>query len=484
MRIPPFLRERKFLLSILAGILSLLILAGAGWVLREKIPFMEALFHGGTDVNELLPVSLEEVAAVPVSAERILLRAEAAFSEGEIREAMNLLERAIAQGADVIVLKKLFEAALLLGDQKKAESVLGLLQFQGVPESDLEALRGLLLLRTGALSDAKAIFEQQQDWSNHRFGLLLVAILEGDYAGVTEHAAIVQQSPDPFLADAAKTIQGAQDEFALFEDGKETHRKTLLARALGQMHEWPAAIRLLREVTAAEPGYRDAHILLGYSLLMIDNPTEALSAFEAAYAIDPEKAETQYFLGRAHERLGETIEAETFYGYALQNGFAPATSVRTRLASLALARGASEEALREYEAIVAAGEADGVTYRRLITLVLDQQHDTERARSIALQAKEKLGENSSDTLDLVGWTALLAGDLDTAAFHLRASVEQDPTLAPAWYHKGLLEEQVGEREQALASYRRAYEEAIGLDMETATMAAEKHNALLAAGEKN
>lgn len=459
---------------------SICLIAGIGYLLSGHTQVLKSVLGMGGEENRMLPATLEDSMQYPVRVEILLRQAEVELAAGEAEEAIKLYERALEQGGDLKVMRSLFDAALLVGDIKKAESVLGLLTFRGVPESSLDALRGLMLIRKGELADARQLFVKNPGHAEHSFGLLMTSILEGDHKSAEGQVEFLLENRDPLIVHSAQTIKGAYDEFELFEDGKEEHLKTLLARALGQIGRWPAASVLLSEVTADEPHYRDAHILLGYSRFMMGENENAIAAFESAHSIDPEKAETQYFLGRMHEKLGNELEAMTFLGYALQNGFTPKRSVRERLATIAIDRGSFEEAIGQFMAIVDEGEADAKIYRQLITLILDHKKDEVRARDLAMQAKKEIGESSPDVLDLIGWTAFLMGDVDEAASYLMAATSQDPTLASAWFHNGLLAEQVGDGNSALASFRRAYEESIGSDQDLAFKAAERHNSLLEA----
>ena len=471
-------QKRRWALYGIASIFSVCLIAGVGFLLSSQTTILSSVFGMGGEANRMLPANLEDSMQYPVKVEILLRQAEVELVAGEAEEAIRLYERALEQGGDLKVMQSLFDAALLVGDIKKAESVLGLLSFRGVPESSLDSLRGLMLIRKGELAEARQIFMQNPGHAEHSFGLLVTSILEGDHEGSEGYIEFLLENRDPLIVHSAQTIKGAYDEFALFEEGKDEHLKTLLARALGQIGQWPAASVLLSEVTADEPHYRDAHILLGYSYFMMGESENALSAFEDAHSIDPEKAETQYFLGRMHERLGSELEAMTFFGYALQNGFTPKRSVRERLAALAVDRGSFEEAIGQFMAVVDEGEADAKIYRELITLILDHKKDTDLARDLAMQAQKEIGDSSAEVLDLIGWTAFLMGDVDEAAGYLMAATSQDPTLASAWYHNGLLAEQVGDRSSALASFRRAYEESMGSDQVLAFKAAQRHNGLL------
>ncbi|MCH7571913.1 MAG: hypothetical protein IH891_03260, partial [Planctomycetes bacterium] len=176
----------------------------------------------------------------------------------------------------VQMIRMLFDIAVLLGDRQRAEYVLGLLAFRGIPDETLNALRGFLHLKEGDIEGARILFETEPQHAEHTYGLVLVSVLEGAHEEAQEFLVAVLQSNDPFLAQAARTIQGAYDEFALFQDGQEEHLHTLLARALAQIGQCPSAQMLLAGVTQEDPDYRDAWIVLGYCQLAMENADRAL----------------------------------------------------------------------------------------------------------------------------------------------------------------------------------------------------------------
>ncbi len=471
----PVPSSKRWPLYALASACSFLLIGGIIALIFGGLPMLS---KGEEKKNTLLPTAMEQEEPLSVSAESLVTKAETALSSGNPKEAILLYEKALERGGDASVMRRLFDVSLLTGDTEKAKSVLGLLSFRGIPESVLDALRGLVLLREEKKEEAKLLFEKEPDRSENRFGLLLVSILQKNHGEAKEHLGVLRTSTDPFTLHAARVIQGAYDEFGLFEDGKPEHLETLLARSLGEIEQWPAAEELLQSAVTADPEYRDAQILLGYTEFMMGAPAAAHAALMQAYTIDPEKAETQYFLGLVKEKMGNDAEAATFISYALQNGFTPKRPLRQKLADLAIRRGSYEEAIGQYRAAVDEKDADPGIYRSLITLLIDHRKDVKEARTLALAAREIFGDTSAEVLDLVGWTALLTGNRDEAATFLSTAVTLDPSLAPAWYHQGLLFEEIADREQALNSYRRAYEESIGNDPELAMEAAEKHNKLL------
>lgn len=433
---------------------------------------------GSAQGNTLIVVEGEDAASLPLGA--LIDRAERAFASGNVHIAMELYDKALEMGGDIQVMRRLFDTAVLIGDRQKAESVLGLLAFHGVQESAISALRGMLLLREGDTERARQIFMAYPQHPEQAFGLLLVYILSGEHELAKNQLAYLHQTRDPLLSHMARTIQGAYDEFELFEDGKESHRMTLLARALSQIGQYPLARELLKDIVASESEYRDAWILLGHSNLILQDYDAALAAFQRSYAIDPEKAEIQYFLGLTHERMGSHTDAAMFMGYALQNGFTPQRAVREKLADMAKDRGAFMEAAEQYRAVLKSGEADASLAHTFVSLLINELDDVVGARATALSIHEEMGD-IPEVLDLVGWTALLTGEVDEAAVFLNSATSLDPTLAPGWFHKGLLEEKVGSFGEAIASYRKAYDLSLGIDPELTAGAAEKYNGLVATG---
>ena len=480
--------QSKWFLYLLASLFSgcvliLLFILLGNTSLLERIGIV---FGQGEEKLLALPVAGEEGEEAPLPFALLIDQADAAFAAGSLQDAMRLYEQALAvagetglsSGSDIPVIRKLFQTALLLRDEDKAQSMLGLLSFRGVSEEVIDALRGFLLLNGGDREGARALFGKYPESPEHAYGRALLAIVQKAHEETETELTTVRKSSDPLLIHAAGVLQGAYDEFALFEDGKETHRLTLLGRSLAQVNQCPVAEELLNEVIREEPDYRDAWIILGYCRLVLQNTEGALEAFRQAYSLDPEKAETQYFLGLAHERSGALAEARTYFGYALQNGFEPERAVREKLAALSRREGAYEDAAAHYRAIIALnGEDTATTYHALATLLIEYLHDVEEARTLALEARDSLGDIPL-VLDLLGWTELLTGDVNQAAAYLTVAVEQDPSLASAWYHKGLLAERVGDTSEALQSYREAYALALGNNEELVKNAAEKHNALV------
>jgi tetratricopeptide (TPR) repeat protein len=470
---------KQWPLYVLAVFIALFVVLAVLFAIVKTPSLLEKSRIFSNDQGNLLISADSEQNPISVPLETLLRSADDLLSSGELTKAMQLYERALELGGSAQVMRRLFETAVLMGDKQKAESVLGLLSFRGVSESTLDALRGMLLLRDGDIEEARMIFDKEPLRPEHVYGLLIADILEGEHDSARERIVQLMQSGDPLLMHSARSLQGAYDEYDLFQDGKTVHLNTLIASVFSQIGQCPNALILLSDVLLEESDYRDAWILKGHCQLMLEDHMNALSSFEHAYSLDPEKAETQYFLGITHEHLEQYEDAKKFLEFALQNRFKPNAIVRQKLALYALNEGNNEEAISHYNAVINGDSSDEVkneSYRELVILMIESG-DIEKAHDKALMARDALGD-TPDVLELVGWTAMLMGDLDQSATFLNSATLQDPLLATAWYRKGELEERVGDKGQAVSSYRKAYDLSAGVDQELSIIAAEKHNRLV------
>ena len=430
----------------------------------------------------------------------LVKKADAALSAGELTSALELYQQVLTlysklspeeiggisneiydfenQGGDILIMRKLFEIAVLIGDQERAESILGLLSFRGVSEQVIDALRGFMLIRNGEIDSAKSFFEKNSTFTENAYGLLLVDILNREHESVQNSLELLLASKDPFVLHAVKSVKGAYDEFDLFEEGKDVHLETLIARSLASVGQCPVSEMLLSDVVSKESDYRDAWIILGYCRLILQDDDGALFAFSNAYDLDPEKSEIQYFLGLTYEKLEDIDEAERFLGYALKNGFPKQKHLMEKLAVMSENKGDFASAAIYYQSIIENEEEVEVNvYVNLISLLVEHLDGLLEAKEILDDIRDEFGD-IPEVLDMVGWVALEEGDVDNAAIFLNASVNQNPNLSSAWYHKAMLEERIGEFSKAISSYKKSYNLSIGVDNILAKKSADRHNSLI------
>lgn len=82
------------------------------------------------------------------------------------------------------------------------------------------------------------------------------------------------------------------------------------AQAAVDAGEYQAAMDVLQEIVASEPGNADALNLLGYSARSLEMYSEAMDYYEQALAIDPEHLGANEYYGELMLTLGNLGEAE------------------------------------------------------------------------------------------------------------------------------------------------------------------------------
>ncbi len=296
-------------------------------------------------------------------------------------------------------------------------------------QEDLLLLDVILQLRTGEVVKAKEELSGAADSPQKHYGLALVAIIEGDNDAAKAELQLVISGWDPTLRAYARTIQEAYDDFALFPDSRPLHLQTLIARSLAQVQECELALPLLTQVLSEEPEYRDAWMVQGYCELTTERAEQALSSFDHAYQLDPEKPEIQYFLGRASMAMKDWKKASTFLQYALQNGFTPEKEVRRQLAEVALQLGDTPMAEEQLQKLIAMPDSDIGVAQKLIPLLPSVQKNDEAY----VAGKIAVGRWTQDAraYDLAASAAIALEKKDEAKTFLEKALQLDPALQSA-----------------------------------------------------
>lgn len=343
--------------------------------------------------------------------------------QGEWAKAEDEYQQAVQNGGGLAALHKLAQAELQRREIDKVKLTIQELKRQGAKTEEILLLQVIVDLRTGDLEKAKQALAEGEDTPQVHYGNSLVAIIEGRNEDAKKELQTTVNGWDPTLRSYARVLLSAYDEFALFEESKPIHLTTLLARALAQVQECELALPLLSGVLQENQDYRDAWTVQGYCELTTERFTEALSSFEHAYAIDPEKPEIQYFLGRTYTALGQWSNAETFLDYALVNGFEPEKEVRERLAAAAENAQDLEKASEQYRTLVALPDADQTTFAKAITLSI-QLGKAGDAYELGKSAVSRW-PNSAEALALAGSGAAADGKTDEAKGYFEQALKID-----------------------------------------------------------
>lgn len=287
-----------------------------------------------------------------------LRRGDVATLRGKWAEAEREYAAAVSDGGGLPALRKLAGAQLQRRKVDELRKTIKSLRSAGAREEDLILIEVLVTLRTGDLSSAAAALDAAAESPQKHYGKLLYAVITADHERARGEAQQVLGGWEPVLRQNAGRIIEAYDAYALFPESPPLHRTTLLAQALAEVQECELALPMLVPVLQEQEDYRDAWLLQGYCELVTERSAQALHSLERAYNLDPEKPETQYFLGRAYEDIGDPSNAVIFFQYAVQNGFEPKREARLALALAALAANRPELALEQYRFLSEDAEGD------------------------------------------------------------------------------------------------------------------------------
>lgn len=355
-----------------------------------------------------------------------LRRGDLLAIHGEWAEAQKHYERAVGKNGGLPALRKLATAQLQRRDIRGAYTTLEQLKRSGARSEDLLLLESIILLRTAEITKAETLLQNAEDSPQKHYALALLEIVRGNHDRVRLELALVAGGWEPVLRSNAKALQAAYDEYALFPESPFIHLTTLLARALAQVQECELALPLLLPVLNAQDDYRDAWIVQGFCELQTERTVQALASFERAYALDPEKPEIQYFLGRTFAALQDHKSALTFYGYALRNGFTPEEEVRLRIAKSAEQGSDPLLALEQYKALMEAENPELEIFQSFVDIahVLERN---EEAYIVALKATERFPRDAR-AFELLGTAAHKSDHLDEARQAFSQALILNPNL--------------------------------------------------------
>ncbi len=351
---------------------------------------------------------------------------------GDWKSAQEEYQKSVNAGGGLTALRKLAQAQMQRRDMRGAQTTLDQLRRSGAKKEDTLLLESIIDLRTGELGKARTLLTAASDSPQKHYGLALLSIVNNDHETAQKELALVENGWEPVLRTYARTLKAAYDDYALFPESPELHLLTLLGHALADVQECELALPLLSEAVRQQDDYRDAWIVQGFCELTTERTTEALASLERAYQLDPEKPETQYFLGRSYIAQGDHGNALTFLQYALQNGFEPQAEVRRLIAEEALQTGNAALALEQEEALTKLNDATIDTYANYVAAALTSG----KKQDAELKAREAVQKwpREARAYDLLGWTLAQNGNKEEAKQNLEKALELNPSLASAKEH--------------------------------------------------
>lgn len=328
------------------------------WQIKRSVETIESidgmsLQDQGWDSDHL------DITDRPIASQSLVLttlrQGEILARRGQLADAEQRFTESVEAGGGQAALTRLFAIQVQRRNFDHAADTLRALKRLDPLDDTVIMAEGMLALSRGLPEEALRVLKRGEGKPLPLLGEAYVAIMEGRHEDALTLLQNVRKSSDPDARSKARIIEQAYEEFALFPDGQDIHRQTLLARALAENEQCFLSLRLLDPVLSAASRYRDAWIVRGFCELMTDEPKAALTALEQAYTLDPSKPETQYFLARTHAMLGDPQNAVTYLQYAIINGFEPVRDARALLAEYALELGNIDLALEERKLLADSG---------------------------------------------------------------------------------------------------------------------------------
>ncbi|MBI5754667.1 tetratricopeptide repeat protein [Candidatus Peregrinibacteria bacterium] len=336
---------------------------------------------------------------------------------------------------------------------------------------------GKTLMVKNDMAGAKKIFESlEPDNQTARFyaGILSAFTLDTENAKKYFSEAIALNTTEE-ISTFSQYFLSALETWEKTEGTEQTYLKALLTKAYNESHEYELAISMATETLKEKNDYRDVWIMLGYACLQKKDTTCALDAFLSALKLDPEKAETQYFLGITSQELKDFSASAKYLESALSNGFSPASEAKKNLAQAYLELGNYSEAVKHYEDLVKENPNGIDDFIRPIRLYIDNLLKPEKALTLAKEAVKNYPENAQ-SYNLLGWAQLANGNPELAEKNLLKAIELDPNLSSAYLYLGQIAEAKNDFFKAKQYYKKAYD--LGKGTAVANTAAERYNALI------
>lgn len=427
-RIPPHI-----LFPILAATCCVLVLLGYLWWelsstrsdLSRQLRTLTDHLRPGSQTGTTLPVS--DLADITGDESLLHLRTGDLFAlQGEWTDALSEYRKAVDAGGGLTALRKLAQAQLQIRDIPAARATLEKLRRAGARSEDLLLIESIILLRSGDLTKASQLLLSSGSSPQQHYGLALLAIMQSNTDEATVQLKQVIEGWEPILRTYARILHSAYDEYALFPVSPPAHLQTLLAHALAQVQECELALPILSRVTHAQSDYRDAWIIQGYCELTTNRPREAQASFERAYALDPEKPEIQYFLGRSYAALDDSQNAMTFLKYAIQNRFEPQSDARRLLAKVALKVNDAVTAMEQEQTLATLPDANLDTYREFISVAI-QLGKKQEAYLKAVEATQKWPDDAR-SFELLGDTAVSVDQKEEAKKAYQTALQKNASM--------------------------------------------------------
>lgn len=399
--------------------------------LKVSVAAAYALQNKRAETEAALADALE---AVPDFGPALLLKARLVAARGQIDEALQLLERAQANGAPV------GESMMLRGDlllRAKRDQAAAVKAFEAAVKDPQHAMSARLALfnlavRNRSLPEAQAqLAELKKAFpSNPQTSLAdaLVAMLQKDYKRADETVAqLLRLAPgNPQLL----ILGGALD----LQLGKLLAAETKLGRAVQASERMVPARQMLAEV-----------------YLRMGQPAKSLGALRPLLEDPRAGGDTLALAAQAHLQLGDPARAETLFNAAAK--LRPDdVQIKTALALTDVAKGQADVGIQALQQIAKVDAGDTADLALISTLMRRRELDSALTAIAALEKKQA----GKPVVPLLRAQVLRAkGDAAGARAAFDAALAQAPGHAASLLGLSELDIEAGQPQQAKARLEQA-----------------------------
>lgn len=279
----------------------------------------------------------------------------------------------------------------------------------------------------------------------------------------------------------------------------------MLTDALVELGDYPAAVEAVDRMAALHPGPA-SHTRISYLRALHGHTEPALEAMRSALQMTPPAdlegtAWTRVHIGQELARVGRWREAEREYDAALQalpnyhlaleakaaaraaandaagavefyqrvQAVAPTPVIVAALGDLYTKLGRADEAQRQYALLASPERAGNNDEARQLALYW-ADHDLNLDAALAIAQRERAARADIYTCDLLAWCLYKKGQLPAAQAAITEALRLGTRDARLYYHAGMIEHGLGNREQAIKQFKVALATNAAFDVKQAEVA--------------
>ncbi len=362
-------------------------------------------------------------------------------------------------------------AAIELGRGRTTEAAASIREVLERNPNDADALmlRAELAIGRGdavaAVADLRTVLRDQPASTPVQRALARAHLAAGD-ATLAEEAlrAAVAGHPDdvPARVELAELLIGRGDaqaartlvEGLVQDDPGNVFALALLYRLHTTAGELEAALATAARISTLRPDQSLGYYLAGLAQWQRHDRAAAARSFEAAIAATPTDWRPYLGLAQLQLELPRPEAALTTFERGVE-ATNHSLALVTELATLYESRGRIDDAIAQYEQLLAVQPANLVAANNLAMLIATHRRDPAGLARAAELAERLKGESNPALQDTYGWLLHLRGQHREALATLSRAVTADPATAVFRYHLGMVQRKLGQLETARSNLQQA-----------------------------